>query len=116
MQITITDDAGSTAKVMLAGKLDIMGADVIEKPLATLAESKNAVLIDMTGVTFLASIGIRHLVMASKALARRGGRLYLLNPNEMVTDVLVTSGVSGLMNFVRSESEANAALKVHTAG
>jgi anti-anti-sigma factor len=106
MQITITDDAGSTAKIVLAGKLDFAGAGVIEKPLATLAESKNAVLIDMTGVTFLESMAIRHILLANKVLARRGGHLYLLNPNEMVTDVLVTSGVSSLLNIVRSESEA----------
>ena len=116
MQISIADDPGPIAKVVLAGKLDISGADTIALPLATLSGSKNAVLIDMTGVTFLASIGIRHLVLASKALARRGGRLVLLNPNEMVTDVLVTSGVSDLMNIVRSESEADAALKAYAAG
>jgi anti-anti-sigma regulatory factor len=49
-------------------------------------------------------------------LARRGGSLVLLNPNDMVTDVLVTSGVSNMMEIVRSESEAEAALKAHTAG
>ena len=34
MQITILDDAGSTAKVVLAGKLDISGAEKIALPLA----------------------------------------------------------------------------------
>jgi len=75
MQITILDDAGSTARIVLNGKLDISGAEKIALPLATLAGGKRALVVDMTEVTFLASIGIRHLVMASKALARRGGRL-----------------------------------------
>ena len=110
MQITILDDAGSTAKVVLNGKLDIAGAEKIALPLATLAGGKRGLLLDMSGVTFLASIGIRHLVMASKALTRRGGRLVLLNPNPLVTDVLNTSGVVELMVIARSDAEASAAL------
>ena len=110
MQITIVDDAGPTPKVVLSGKLDIAGAETIALPLATLAGSKNGLLIDMAGVSFLASIGIRHLVAASKALGRRGGRLLLLNPSPMVTDVLTTSGVVELMPIVHSEAEAASAL------
>jgi anti-anti-sigma factor len=110
MQIKIVDDTGTTAKVVLSGKLDIAGAETIALPLATLAGGKSGLLVDMAGVSFLASIGIRHLVSASKALARRGGRLVLLNPNAMVTDVLTTSGVVELMPIVHSEAEAASAL------
>jgi len=110
MQITIVDDAGAIAKVTLNGKLDISGAEKIALPLATLAGGKSGILLDMTEVSFLASIGIRHLVAASKALARRGGRLVLLNPNPMVTDVLTTSGVVELLPIARSDAEAAAAL------
>jgi anti-sigma B factor antagonist len=110
MQITIVDDAGPTPRVVLSGKLDIAGADTVALPLATLAGAKSGLLVDMAGVSFLASIGIRHLVAASKALARRGGRLVLLNPNQMVTDVLTTSGVVELMPIVHSEAEAASVL------
>jgi anti-anti-sigma factor len=110
MQFTIVDDAGKTARVVLNGKLDITGAEKIALPLATLAGGKQGVLLDMTEVSFLASIGIRHLVAASKALARRGGRLVLLNPNPLVTDVLTTTGVLELMVIARTDAEAAAAL------
>jgi anti-anti-sigma factor len=101
MQIQVIDDGGATAKVVLTGKLDIAGADVIALPLAALLGSKRALTIDMSGVTFIASIGIRHLVSASKALMRRGRRLELLNPNDTVTEALVTTGVSDLMTITR---------------
>ena len=81
MQIVISDEAGSTAKLGLTGKLDIAGAEVIAIPLATLAGGKKGVVIDMSGVTFLASIGIRHLVSATKTLARKGGKLVLVSPD-----------------------------------
>jgi anti-anti-sigma factor len=110
MQFTIVDDTGPTARVVLTGKLDISGAETIALPLATLTGGKSSILLDMAGVTFIASIGLRHLVTASKALMRRGGRLVLLNPNPMVTDVLTTSGVVELMAIARSDAEAAAAL------
>jgi len=111
MQITIADDSGPTARVRLVGKLDIAGAEEIALPLATLAGAKQSVVIDMSGVTFIASIGIRHLVAATKALNRRGGKLVLVSPSELVREVLETSGVTDLMPIVTSETEAFALLR-----
>jgi anti-anti-sigma factor len=110
MQIVTTEDRGATARVALTGRLDIIGAEVIALPLATLAGAKQNLIVDMSGVSFLASIGIRHLVSAAKAVSRRNGRLVLVNPTELVTEVLTTSGLTNLLPIVRSEAEADAAI------
>jgi stage II sporulation protein AA (anti-sigma F factor antagonist) len=110
MQIVTTEDRGATARVALTGRLDIVGAEVIALPLAALAGAKQNLIVDMSGVSFLASIGIRHLVSAAKVVSRRNGRLVLLNPTELVTEVLTTSGLTNLLPIVRSESEADAAI------
>ena len=110
MEIVTSEDRGATARVALTGRLDIVGAEVIALPLATLAGAKQGLILDMSGVSFIASIAIRHLVQAAKALSRRGGRLVLLNPSEMVAEVLTTSGLTDLLPIVRSDSEAMAAL------
>jgi anti-anti-sigma factor len=96
MQIVI-DDAGTTATVVLTGRLDISGAEVVALPLATLSGSKNSLVIDMAGVTFLASLGLRHLVSASKAVRRRNGRLVLLNPTASVVEIIETSHLTDLL-------------------
>jgi anti-sigma B factor antagonist len=106
MQFTVSDGTGTTAKIGLVGKLDIAGAEVIALPLATLAGGKKGLVVDLSGVTFLASIGIRHLVLATKALARKGGKLVLVNPTDAVREVLVTSGVTDLMPIVATDSAA----------
>lgn len=98
MQIAINDD-GAAATVTMVGRLDISGAEVVALPLATLSGSKSALFVDMAGVTFVASIGLRHLVAAAKAMGRRGGRLVLLNPNTAVTEVITTSGLTGLLQI-----------------
>ena len=106
MQIAI-NDAGSTATVTLTGRLDISGADVVALPLATLSGSKNNLVIDMAGVTFVASIGLRHLVSAAKAVGRRGGRLVLLNPNAAVAEVVTTSGLGELLHIENGSAPQN---------
>jgi anti-anti-sigma factor len=110
MDITTTELGGSAARVALSGRLDIAGAEVIALPLATLAGAKQGLIIDMSAVSFIASIGIRHLVSAAKAQSRRGGRLVLLNPNSLVVEVLTTSGLTGLLPIVHSEAEAVSAV------
>src|SRR6266446_234773 len=107
MQITISDGAGPIAKVCLVGKIDIAGAEVIAMPIATLAGSKRAMIVDLSGVTLISSIGIRHLVSAAKTLSRKGGRVVLVSPNDHVKDVLVTTGVDDLMPIVATDSEAH---------
>jgi anti-anti-sigma factor len=109
MQITISEFGNAAKKVILTGKLDIAGAEKIELPLATVAGSKTNIVVDMVGVDFIASIGIRHLVMAAKAVSRASCRLILLDPNPMVTDVLVTAGLHDFLPIVRTEDEARAA-------
>jgi len=108
MQIVIEDEDGAIARVSLIGKLDIQGAEVVALPLASLSGGKQNVLIDMSGVTFIASIGIRHLVSAAKTLSRRGGQLILISPTEAVVSVLTTAGITAMIPTVASEREARA--------
>jgi anti-sigma B factor antagonist len=96
MQFAI-NDAGSAATIILNGRMDILGAEAVALPLATLSGSKNDLTVDMAGVSFIASIGLRHLVAAAKAIGRRGGRLVLLNPAAPVVDVITTSGLNELL-------------------
>jgi len=109
MQISINDE-GQTAQVALVGRLDIQGAEAVAMPLAALSGAKQNILIDMSQVSFLASIGIRHLVSATKAVSRRGGRVILVGPQEVVREVLTTAGLATLLPMVASESEARAML------
>jgi anti-anti-sigma factor len=110
MEVTISEFGDIGTRVVLVGKLDIEGAEKIDTPLAVVAGSKNNIVVDMVGVDFIASIGIRHLVMAAKAVARGSRKLVLLDPNPLVTEVLVTSGLESLLPIVRSEEEARTAL------
>jgi len=98
MQIAI-DESGPTAKVVLTGRLDIAGAEVVAMPLATLAGNKDNIAIDMSGVSFVASIGLRHLVATAKVVVRRGGRLVLVDTRPAVAEVITVSGLADLLHM-----------------
>ena len=110
MKITLAAFGDLGTKVTLVGKLDIAGAGTVELPLATVAGTRCNIVIDMVGVDFISSIGIRHLVTAAKAVERSSRKLVLLDPSPIVTDVLVTAGLDDFLPIVRSENEARAML------
>ena len=68
MEIVTAELGGTAARVTLSGRLDIAGAEVVALPLATLAGAKQGLIIDMSGVSFVASIGLRHLEQVTSAV------------------------------------------------
>ena len=115
MQISI-DDAGMTAKVKLNGRLDSAGAQEIAEPLAKLSEQKHGLIVDLSGVSYLVSVGIRQFLMAAKTMTRRGGRLVLLNPNKTVEEILTIAATNSLIPIARSEKEAQAVVAAALSG
>lgn len=112
MKMTAEPIAPGAVKVILEGRLDITGAGVIDLQFSAIAGSPKGVLVDLSGVTFLASIGIRTLLPGAKAVQRRGGRFVLLSPVAAVEQVLEVSGVVDLMPICRDPETALAALVV----
>jgi anti-anti-sigma factor len=106
MQVTI-EDKGAIAKILLKGRLDVAGAQAAGLPLNALVDGKRGLIVDLSGVSFLASAGIRQLIVAAKSMTRNGGRLVLLNPNAEVSEVLAITGVDAIMPVARGEREAN---------
>ena len=79
-------------------------------PLKELADSKTNIVVDMSGVDFIASLGMRSFVLAAKALLPNGRVLVLLNPTPLVADALTKAGLHALLPMVQGEPEAQALL------
>lgn len=97
MPITVQDlDAGVTM-VALSGRIDIAGTHEIDVKLRSVSSSRNAVVIDLARVEFIASMGLRSLVLAAKAIASRQGKVVLLSPKPEIEEVIRVSGIDSLM-------------------
>jgi anti-sigma B factor antagonist len=95
MQIEELDHDIIRAK--LIGRMDYAGATEIDAQFMELAGLQKLVLVDLSKVEFLASMGIRTLIMAAKVVKARGDRMVLFNPEMMVAKVLQTSGTDILI-------------------
>lgn len=90
----------------LKGPLDIAGAGEIEAPLVDIAGKWRKVAVNFTDVTFLASVGIRVLVKASRAMIKNGGRLVVFNPSDDARKVLRSTGIDSIIPVVADENAA----------
>lgn len=111
MAIDFEDVSDDLRRISLAGRLDITGSEAIATKFAALAAAaKRRVVVDLTAVTFLASIGIRALVTNAKAQQQRGGRLVLfVGANEAVAKTLKTTGIDAVIPMFTDAAEADKA-------
>ncbi len=97
--------------IKLKGKLDIVGAGEIGIKFAAYCSGENnRIIVDLSEVSFLASIGIQTLVVNAKSLASRNGKMVLLNPSEEVHAVLEMTGISAIIPIYNMLETAEAFL------
>ena len=92
MDISVETLAGGITRISLTGRMDFAGASEVDAQFMECANSAQSLLVDLSKVTFLASMGIRTLVTGAKALKQRGGKMFLFAPELSVAKVLTTSG------------------------
>jgi len=80
--------------IKLTGKLDVYGVNSIDIEFIRCCSGDNLhVLVDLSGVNYISSIGIPMLINSAKTVASRGGKLVLLKPRPNVAEVLVLTGI-----------------------
>jgi len=98
-------------KINLLGKMDIEGTQEIALKLTFETTVEKAfVIVDLSHVDFMASIGIGALINAAKSLRLRKGKMVLLNPQPYVGDVLEKTQISSILPICQSFEEAKKAL------
>lgn len=110
MEMLVEELDGNVTKVVLAGRLDTTGAGQIDLKFSTIAGARRSIVVDMSGVSFLASLGIRVLLIGAKAVASKGGKIVLLSPDANVVAVLKSARIDTLIPVVYDLNEALSAV------
>ncbi len=98
MELQYSELENGIRLIKLLGRLDIIGAGQIETKFAGYcAGDKAHVIVDLSEVNFLASIGIRLITLTAKSLASRGGKMILLKPMPEVHNVLEITGIPSMV-------------------
>jgi anti-anti-sigma factor len=110
MLISILELDGNVTKVVLSGRIDIAGARELEMPMAVVAGSRRAVVVDLSAVDFMASLGLRGIVVSARSIFSKRGKIVLLMPQPQVEAVITTTGINELVPIYHDEAEAIAAV------
>ena len=111
MPISYDDIGENLRRIMISGRLDMPGTDSVASQLAELtAAPKKGVVVDLSGVSFLASIGIRALIISAKAVQERGGKMVLVvSGGSSVMMSIEATGIDQLMPVFKNASDAERA-------
>ena len=85
----------------LAGELDMAGVDRFERLLTADQTSEAATFVlDMRGLTFIDSSGLRAVIMADQRVRAEGGRFIVVRGPDQVNQVLEMTGVGQRIELV----------------
>ncbi len=89
---------GDRLTIAVTGRVDTVTAPELEAGLK-FGDAKEVVL-DLAGVPYMSSAGLRVLLCAHKAMLSRGGTLKIAHVQEVVMGVFDITGFSGIFNLV----------------
>lgn len=108
VSLTHEDLSEDLRTIRLGGRLDMIGVGEIELRFTTLAASRPvAVLVDLTNVSFLASVGLRCIIHSAKTLDLKGGRMALLvGDKALVRGTLESVDIAAIIPVFSDEAAA----------
>lgn len=97
--------------IKLNGALDMNGTYAIEVEFVRQCAGQEVrVLVDLSRVHYISSIGIPMLVNSAKSIVRQGGKMALLNPQQSVADILEIAGIPPVIPVYFDLPSARAAM------
>jgi anti-sigma B factor antagonist len=98
MDVTSTDYKRCSL-VSASGRVDSNTAPKFEEALRTVIEGgQRNVVLELSGVDFMSSAGLRGMVSSLKACKKGGGDLYLAALSDRVSEVLKLAGLTSLFS------------------
>ncbi|MEK7346591.1 MAG: STAS domain-containing protein [Pseudomonadota bacterium] len=94
-------------------RIDASNAGVAENDIQQLfaQSASGSLLIDLSGVGYLSSAGLRVLLIAAKTAKLRGGKVAIASPQPSVKDIIVMSGFDKLIAICSDRAAGLASLQ-----
>lgn len=103
--------ADDSCIIQLDGRLDATNCSVFEDgALAQIANGRRRLLLDLSQLQYVSSIGLRTILLVAKRMKAEGGRLALCSLNPQVSEVFVISGFASILDIHPSSESAKAQL------
>lgn len=100
-------EVSGVTKAIMDGRLDTAGVDALEiRFLSGIAAAGSAAIVDLSQVTYVASLGIRMLLTAARSVRNKGGQLAVFGASSAVMDIIHSTAISDVIPVLQSEAEA----------
>lgn len=107
MPLKIASHDAQTTRLILDGRLDADGCDKVETAFTAAASAASGdVLVDLAGVDYIGSLGVRLLIGTARAVRRRGRRMVIIGAQQQPMDVFDTVALADLIPIAATEAEA----------
>lgn len=111
LSIEIAPVANGNQRVALAGRLDTHTYGDLDAQLGPVLESPiRSLVLDLAGLEYISSAGVRSIFKARKALSARGGKVVVVNPKPQIQKVFDVVKAVPLDEIFSSVEEADAYL------
>ena len=101
-----SDMNGAVAIVTASGRFDSETAPNLDMELSKVIGGNNKIILDLKGVDYISSAGIRAIVKAAQAAGKNGGAVKLAYVPESVNSLLYTVGLNQMINSYATVDEA----------
>jgi Anti-anti-sigma regulatory factor (antagonist of anti-sigma factor) len=116
MELQYTELENGVRLIKLIGTLDMQGTFSIEVQFARYCAGEGVrVLVDLSGVTYLSSIGIPMLINTARSVVSQDGKMGLVGPIYDVHRVLEITGVTLIIPIFHDFNTAVAEISKETS-
>lgn len=95
MEVELEQVEGITVAALI-GELDGRTAPDVQSKLLSLPEPHGRLLLDMAGVSYISSAGLRALLMLYRQIAAQEGKVALVGLSENIKDMM---SITGFLEF-----------------
>jgi anti-sigma B factor antagonist len=100
LEITVSENGGVRV-LRLNGEFDMAGVELFDRMLnVDQSPDGGTFVLDLRGLTFIDSSGLRSLIMADQRVRAEGGRVIVVRGPDRVNQVLEVTGVARQIELV----------------
>lgn len=99
MQIK-TEINNSKLFISLSGRLDTITSPQLEEEINSISLDKiEIIILDVKELEYISSAGLRLVLKVHKKMTAQGGKLKLINVNDMIMDIFDMTGMSDFLDI-----------------
>ena len=101
MKLEKQTSSDTELKLSVEGRWDMLGNRIFEIEFPKyLSDITQSIILDLSKLEFIASIGIRSLVSQAKELNEKNISIVLFNPPELINDIFQNVGMENFIEII----------------